>query len=101
MSSDRHIVKKLTGAELFSFDTGSQRETQITADDLKSYVGGDIAAPAIMPERGARRIKISQFPNAEFNMRPGDVVTGLQNGVNVNFSFEQIMAGVLAAVKSA
>ena len=99
MPSHRHqIVRTLTGQEVFMFLTGMESEQHISAADLKSYCGGDVGVPAIRPERGAHPVKVSGFPNAEFNMGPGDMVTGLQRGLNVNFSFEQIVEGVMKAM---
>ena len=92
------IVSKLRGDEIFTFIIGNQTELNITAADLRAYCGGDVAAASIRPERGAHSVKVSHFPNAEFNMRPGDIITGLQNELNVNFSFEQIVAGVAVAI---
>ncbi len=91
------IVATLRGGEIFTFETGTQ-EAKITAANLRLYLGGDRAAASIQPERGAHPIKTSNFPNAEFNFRPGDSVTGLQGGLNVNFTFEQIVAGIAAAL---
>ena len=91
------LVTKINGEEIFTFESGRQ-EAKIRARDLVPFFGGDIAAPAIMPERGAHTVKISAFPNAGSNIGPNDIVTGLQNGLNVNFSFEQIVAGVLSAI---
>ena len=102
MPSHRHqIVSKLRGDEVFTFLIANETELHISAADLKTYCGGDIGSPAIMPERGGHKTKMSDFPNAEFNMRPGDIVTGLQNGANVNFSYEQIVAGVVAGIAKA
>ena len=93
-----HVAENLTGNELIPFETGGEPENRISARDLKHYVGGDLSAPSIRPERGAHSTAISEFPNAEFNLQPGDIVTGLHDGLNVNFSFDQIVAGVLAAI---
>jgi hypothetical protein len=99
MPSHRHqIVRSLKGDEVFTFLIDNQTELHITAADLKTFCGGDVAKASIRPERGAHSTAISEFPNAEFNIKPGDVVTGIQGGVNVNFSFDQIVAGVLAAM---
>lgn len=99
MPSHRHqIVSKLSGNEIFTFVIENQTELHISAKDLRAYCGGDLAAPSIRPERGAHSTAISEFPNAEFNLQPGDIITGLQGNLNVNFSFDQIVAGVLAAI---
>jgi hypothetical protein len=85
-----YLVDDITGDEVFSCRAGSQRDKEISARKLRNYFGGDIAAPNVRTELGAHATKVSEFPNAEHDMRPGDTVTGLQNGQNVNFSHAQI-----------
>jgi hypothetical protein len=100
-----HLVAQLKGDELFTFEygaqsaSGAQSPKHISAEDLRSYCGGDIAQPCLRPERGAHSTKISEFPNAGSDLQPGDIITGLRGGVNVNFSYDQIVAGVVAALK--
>jgi hypothetical protein len=94
-----HRVEKIEGDEIFTCRAGSQRDKEITAADLRRYFGGDMAAPNIKMERGANSQRFSDLPNAEFDMRDGDTVTGLQGGVNVNFSRMQILRSLLAALE--
>lgn len=93
----RRIATELTGDELFAFEHGLEK--QITARDLRSYVGGDIAVPAFRLELGAKARKISELPNASAALSAGDLITGLQNGQNVNFSPTQILAPLVEAMK--
>jgi hypothetical protein len=86
-SRGNQIVDKLRGDELFSCDNDAKK---ITARDLRAYLGGDRAAPAIRPEGGAHPVRASEFPNAEHAMQDADRILGLQDGLNVNFSKEQI-----------
>jgi hypothetical protein len=92
----RRIATELTGNELFAFEHGLER--LITARDLKSYVGGDTAVPAIRCEAGANARRISDFPNAQTAMGAADRITGLQNGENVNFTPAQIVAPLVDAM---
>jgi hypothetical protein len=78
-----------------------QSEQYIPAKYLREYVGGDRAAPSIRPERGAHPAKVSDFPNAERSMKLNDRITGLQDGVNVNFSMDQITKGASGSFQSA
>jgi hypothetical protein len=89
----RRIVTELTGDELFAFEHGPEK--QITARDLRAYVGGDTAVPAFRLEAGANARKISELPNAGHAMGAGDIITGVQDGQNVNFSIDQILAPLL------
>jgi hypothetical protein len=90
-SFGKKLVTALSGDELFVFEGKSGIDQYITAANLKIFVGGDIAAPSIRPERGAHSTKLSDFPNAANSISEIDKVTGLQNGTNVNFSLEQIV----------
>lgn len=47
---------------------------------------------AIEPETGPS-IKISAFPGAPLNMGGSDIVSGLQDGANVNFTQSQLLTG--------
>jgi len=94
-----HLVDTITGDEVFSCRSRSQRDIEITAQKLRNYFGGDVAAPNIRTERGARATKISEFPNAtEFG--PEDHLTGLQKGQNVNFSRAQLLAPLVEIAKA-
>jgi hypothetical protein len=95
-----HLVDHITGEEVFSCRAGSQRDKEITAENLRKYFGGDVASPAIRPERGGGSQRMSEFPNAEFSMSTDDRLTGLQNGVNVNFSRAQILGPLIEAIGS-
>ena len=90
------IATELTGDELFSFEFGLEK--QITARDLRAYLGGDIAVPAFRMEAGANSRKISDLPNAEHPMGTGDLIPGLQNKENVNFSRAQILAPLVTLI---
>ena len=93
----RRIVTELTGEELFAFEHGLEK--QITAKDLRAYLGGDIAVPAFRLEAGANARKISELPNAGSAMGRDDVITGLQNGQNVNFTPAQILLPLIEIIK--
>ncbi len=93
----RYIVTELNGDEFFSFEHGNQR--WISAADLRAYVGGDIAVPAIRCEAGANARKISDFPNADAPMAADDRLTGIQNQQNVNFSRAQVLAPLVDAIR--
>jgi hypothetical protein len=93
-----HLVEEITGDEVFSCRAGSQRDKEITAENLRHYFGGDIAAPSLRLERGAHATKVSELPNAEYEVRDGDLVTGLQDGKNVNFSRMQLLAPLIKIV---
>ncbi len=95
-----HIVEEITGDEVFSCRAGSQRDKEITAEKLRHYFGGDIAAPNLRTELGAHATKLSELANAEFAMRDGDLVTGLQDGKNVNFSRMQILKPLLESISA-
>ncbi len=95
-----HLVDHITGDEVFSCRAGSQRDKEITAEKLRAYFGGDIAAPNLRTERGAHATKLSDLPNAEFEMRDGDLVTGLQDKKNVNFSRMQLLAPLIKIIGS-
>jgi hypothetical protein len=93
-----HPVDEITGDEVFSCRAGSQRDKEITAEKLRHYFGGDIAAPNLRTERGAHATKLSELPNAEYEIRDGDLVTGLQDSKNVNFSRMQLLAPLIKIV---
>ena len=95
-----HRVTEITGDEVFSCRAGSQRDKEITAADLRHYMGGDVAVPNLRLERGARAQRISDLPNAEFDLLDGALLTGLQNGTNVNFSYDQIIGRLEARIKA-
>jgi hypothetical protein len=94
-----HRVTKIDGDEIFTCRAGSQRDKEITAADLRHYFGGDVAVPNIRLERGANAQRVSDFPNAEFDFRDGDSLTGLQAGANVNFSRMQVLRSLLVALE--
>jgi hypothetical protein len=93
-----HLVDHITGDEVFSCHAGSQRDKQIRAADLRHYFGGDIASPNMRLERGAHATKLSELPNAEYEMLDRDTVTGLQEGKNVNFSRMQLLAPLVKLI---
>lgn len=93
-----HRVTKIEGDEIFSCRAGSQRDKEITAADLRHYMGGDVAVPNLRLERGADAQRVSDLPNAEFDFRDGDCLTGLQDGFNVNFSRMQILRSLLVSI---
>ena len=93
-----HRVEEITGDEIFSCRAGSQRDKEIKASDLRKYMGGDVAVPNLRLERGASAQRISDLPNAEFDFREGDRLTGLQDDFNVNFSRMQILRSLLVSI---
>jgi hypothetical protein len=93
-----YVVEDMIGDEVFSCRSGSQRDKQISADKLRNYFGGDIAAPNLRLEAGAHATKLSDLPNAEFEMQDGDIVTGLQGKKNVNFSRMQLLAPLIKII---
>jgi hypothetical protein len=95
-----HLVDEITGDEVFSCHAGSQRDKLITAEKLRHYFGGDVAVPNVRLERGAHATKLSELPNAEYEMLDRDSVTGLQEGKNVNFSRMQILAPLVKLIGS-
>ena len=96
--SVQRLVTELNGDELVTVEHGFM-EKKIAARDFRFYVGGDAAVPALRLEAGANARKMSELPNAEKPMGLGDVITGLQNGSNVNFSPTQIVAPLVEAIK--
>jgi hypothetical protein len=93
-----HRVTEITGDEIFTCRAGSQRDKEILASDLRKYMGGDVAVPNLRLERGANAQRISDLPNAEFDFREGDSLTGLQDRFNVNFSRMQILRSLLISL---
>jgi hypothetical protein len=93
-----HVVERLEGDEVFVCRSG---ETDRQGDH-----GGKLAAlfrwrrcRTEYPSRGgAHAAVLSELPNAEFEMHEGDLVTGLRNGNNVNFSRMQIAAPLVKAI---
>jgi hypothetical protein len=95
-----HRVDRIDGDEIFVCRAGSQQDKEIKASDLRHYMGGDVAVPNLRLERGASAQRVSDLPNAEFDFREGDRLTGLQEGVNVNFSRMQILRSLLVSIGS-
>ena len=56
--------------------------------------GGGGGGGNVETETGTSPIKISAFPGASLPMGSGDTVTGIQGGVNVNFTQAQILSGI-------
>jgi hypothetical protein len=90
-------VEELNGDEIITVQHGFL-EKKITARDFRLYVGGDMAVPALRLEAGANARKISDLPNAEAPMGAGDVITGLHNGANVNFTLSQVVAPLVDVI---
>ena len=63
-------------------------------------MGGDVAVPNLRLEAGAAARRISDLPNAEFEVGNREILTGLQNCQNVNFSRLQILRSLLEAMSS-
>jgi hypothetical protein len=92
-------VSHLDGNEVIRVENASQSIKLIHVRDFQRYVGGDTSVPSLRLERGTYPRKISDFPNAEFDFKQGDLVTGVQDGDNVNFHLRQILRPLMDIVR--
>jgi hypothetical protein len=93
----QRLVTELHGDEIITLEHGLL-EKKIAAKDFRLYVGGDTAVPALRLEAGANAQKISDLPNSDGPMAVGDVLTGLHNGSNVNFTLSQVVAPLVDVI---
>jgi hypothetical protein len=91
-------VSHLDGNEVIRVENASQSIKLIHVRDYQRYVGGDTAVPSFRLERGTYPRKISDFPNA-LDFKEGDLITGVQDGDNVNFRLRQLLHPLMEVVR--
>ena len=91
-------VSHLDGNEVLRVENASQSIKLIHVKDFQRYLGGDKAVPAFRLERGGHPRKVSDFPNA-LDFKEGDLITGVQEGDNVNFQFRQLLHPLMEIVR--